>query len=503
MRTNIIILTTLALSLCASAAGGGTWFPGAVAAASHQPEYTTWKRAQLEQWLETHNIPTTRAKKPTEAELRDLVAENWHSASAWTYDQYYNAQQIFADVRDTAFETWDESRLREFLLRQGIVAPKSSKEHLVLLAKSHYKGYTDAAKSFADRASATASGATAAASRTASGMASKASSVVVQAETEVAKAMDRSKDYVYSSWDDSRLRSYLESHGLLKTKAERRRDEMLAMMEEHYNKVANPVWEAWGDSYMHDWLVSHHIIKSDFEKNRDKLRAELERYYYAPMDRVWSTWTDSEMRTWLIDHDIIKSHAQVQRNKMMKMMEDNYLHAKDTFWSAWSDNQIRQWLIDHGYLRSDAQVKRDELIKLANDKWNDASARTAAYLTWPDARLRAYLREHGVNDSKIPGTRTGLLQETRIRWVQTHNKAEAMFLKIREIVNGGVGRAEDALQMIASLVTTGKDKLYHGYENTAHAAAEGADAHNRRVSESEQWAESKAETIKAKLKGEL
>lgn len=250
MRTNIVLLTTFALSLCANAAEGGTWFPSAVAAASHEsPPYTTWSRAELEHWLKGHNIPTTR-KKLTEPELRDLVEENWRSASAWTYDQYHNAQQIFAGMRDTTFETWDESRLREFLLRQGIVAPKGPKEHLVFLAKSHYKGYTDAAKSFADRAGATASGVTAAAGRTAQGMASGASSAVVLVETEVANAMDRSKDYVYSSWDDSKLRAYLESHGLLKTKAEKRRDEMLAMVEEHYNKVANPAWETWSDSYM-------------------------------------------------------------------------------------------------------------------------------------------------------------------------------------------------------------------------------------------------------------
>jgi len=38
--------------------------------------------------------------------------------------------------------------------------------------------------------------------------------------------------------------------------------------------------------------------------------------------------------------------------------------------------------------------------------------RTAAYLTWPDARLRAFLREHGVDDNKLPGSRTGLLRES-------------------------------------------------------------------------------------------
>ena len=52
---------------------------------------------------------------------------------------------------------------------------------------------------------------------------------------------------------------------------------------------------------------------------------------------------------------------------------------------------MRSWLIEHGYLRSDAQKTRDELMKMMEDKYTDVSSRTAAYLTWPDARLRAYL----------------------------------------------------------------------------------------------------------------
>lgn len=76
---------------------------------------------------------------------------------------------------------------------------------------------------------------------------------------------------------------------------------------------------------------------------------------------------------------------------------------------------MRDWLIAKGYLRSDAQVKRDDLYKLMNDKYTDASAATAAYLTWPDARLRAYLRANGIDDKYVPTTRPGLLQETRIR----------------------------------------------------------------------------------------
>lgn len=44
-------------------------------------------------------------------------------------------------------------------------------------------------------------------------------------------------------------------------------------------------------------------------------------------------------------------------------------------------------------------------------RYTDVMSRTAAYLAWPDARLRAFLREHDVDDSKLPGSRTSLLRE--------------------------------------------------------------------------------------------
>jgi Putative nuclear envelope organisation protein len=89
---------------------------------------------------------------------------------------------------------------------------------------------------------------------------------------------------------------------------------------------------------------------------------------------------------------------------------DNYASASGTIWGAWSDSDIRNWLVENGYLRSGAQVKRDELVKAINDKYKDASTRTAAYLTWPDARLRAYLRERGVSERALPTSRPGLLR---------------------------------------------------------------------------------------------
>ena len=58
-------------------------------------------------------------------------------------------------------------------------------------------------------------------------------------------------------WDDNRLRTYLEEKGVIKTKQQATRDELLAKMRETYAATANPVWQAWSDSY----LVSSSILE--------------------------------------------------------------------------------------------------------------------------------------------------------------------------------------------------------------------------------------------------
>lgn len=248
MRTSTIFLSTLALAVAAVAASGP------------QPAFSAWTPDQLTEWLNEHQVSIPRRAKGSASDLQNLVAQNWYSASAWTEDQYKNAQKTFSNLQDTSFDTWDESRLREFLLRQGVVAPKGSKEQLALLAKSQYKGYEAAAKSFIDHASSTFGSATAEASKTAEGYVSRASAVISQVETDVSRSIDRSKDYVFSTWDDNRLRSYLESKGAIKTKGEKKRDELLVEAENYYNQASSPAWEAWGDSYMVRVFTSSRIL---------------------------------------------------------------------------------------------------------------------------------------------------------------------------------------------------------------------------------------------------
>ncbi|KDQ55914.1 hypothetical protein JAAARDRAFT_180063 [Jaapia argillacea MUCL 33604] len=434
--SSFVVFLVLALGVQAS------WF------SSEQPEYKDWDEKHLKAWLNHHHIEAPKGYSKTQ--LQDLVEANWNSASVWTAEQYAKLQKSYQDVKDSTFDAWDESRLREFLLEQGVVAPSGPREQLVLAAKQNYKYYTDYASSLSSTASASASTAIHGDSKH---QASKSvSSVIAQATQTAARKLDDTKDYVYSTWDDNQLRSYLEEKGVIRTKQQVTRDEMLKYMQDSYASTMDPVWKAWSDSYIRDWLLEHGVIKTDFEKRRDALYGKMNEYYYDTSKPVWSTWSDSDTRQWLIDHNVIKSDAEVKREKMQKLIADNYNNAQDVIWGPWKDSDMRSWLIEHGYLRSDAQVKRDELMKAMNDHYKDASSRTVAYLTWPDARLRAYLREHGVSESGLPTSRPGLLQEVRIRWVQTQTRTESLYNKIRDLVCSGVEIAEEKLGQVLDIL---------------------------------------------------
>lgn len=157
--------------------------------------------------------------------------------------------------------------------------------------------------------------------------------------------------------------------------------------------------------------------------------------------------------------------------------------ASDSIWGTWTDSEIRQWLSDNGYLegRNDVQSHRD-LVDLINTKcvylsgslfpspclifhrYSGASAKVASYLVWPDARLRAYLRERGISEIALPTSRPGLLrtsetysphlplnacaEETRIHWVQTSTRTETTFMKLKEIVNSSVEAVEEKIARV-------------------------------------------------------
>lgn len=92
-------------------------------------------------------------------------------------------------------------------------------------------------------------------------------------------AMDDSKDYIYSTWDDNQLRTWLEQRGYIRTQAQVSRDEMLKKMKDAYGSATDPIYLAWSDSYMREWLIARGIVKEP-PTARAKLVKTLEQYYY-------------------------------------------------------------------------------------------------------------------------------------------------------------------------------------------------------------------------------
>lgn len=71
------------------------------------------------------------------------LASSWFGTDepeprAWTNDQLEKAQSVFNTVKDDAFNTWTESQLRQFLLDQGVIEPKGTKEQLAQMARNQY-----------------------------------------------------------------------------------------------------------------------------------------------------------------------------------------------------------------------------------------------------------------------------------------------------------------------------------------------------------------------------
>ena len=94
-------------------------------------------------------------------------------------------------------------------------------------------------------------------------------------------------------------------------------------------------------------------------------------------------------------------------------------------------------------------------------------------------------------------------EETRIRWVQTQNSAEDLFSKIKEVVNSGVYRADDALHRLWSLLIggweDGKGKAKTGYENVKDAGKSEWETKKKSADPYEEWAEDPIDKGREKL----
>ena len=117
-------------------------------------------------------------------------------------EHYSFAQRSLQNLKDSTFESWDESRPREFLLEHRIAAPKGPRERPTLLSKNHYTAHKNASLSF-------------------SSTAAMVSSFVSTSADNALKAVKGLEGYIYSTWDGNRMKGHLVSRGVLKLDVEK------------------------------------------------------------------------------------------------------------------------------------------------------------------------------------------------------------------------------------------------------------------------------------------
>ena len=147
------------------------------------------------------------------------------------------------------------------------------------------------------------------------GVPSAVSSQAAWASAQVQKKLDDTKDYVFSSWDDNQLRTWLEEHNVVTAPEKSDRPALLNSVRDAYLKLTSPIYEAWSTSTIHEWLVEHGISHPE-PTARDKLVHLMETNYYDAKDTAYSKWDESKMRDWLVSEGImwVKSLVHFSRS---------------------------------------------------------------------------------------------------------------------------------------------------------------------------------------------
>ncbi len=240
---------------------------------------------------------------------------------------------------------------------------------------------------------------------------------------------------ITSSWTDSRLKSFLDHHGVPLPPQPRTRDSLLTAARQNYDAIAKKAGEY--ASYPGDWL--------------------------------YSNWSDSELKEYLDEHGIpvpqpssrdrliasVRRNAHLASAKMNKQAKEASSSAtaaqeslSDALFDAWSDSKLKEFL-DKNNIPVPQGSRRNEILALARknrayltgesvsasaasafgaatskagnaaSQATDSASETAdeafekAIGTWSESRLKAFLDSRGVPVPQA-GKRDDLVSQVRL-----------------------------------------------------------------------------------------
>ncbi|KAI5788400.1 hypothetical protein EDC01DRAFT_749219 [Geopyxis carbonaria] len=332
--------------------------------------YNKWHETELERWLSDHNIPYP--KPADRKDLEKIVQDNWQTKVVDSYND------------------WDAPQLQSYLSDTGKELDKKQKENKNWLVENVKKGWHETEKT---------------------------------AET----AYGSVKDWIFDSWTESQLKSFLDRHGI-PCPQPRTRDTYLSTARSNYQSVANKLgetsaypgnwlYESWSDSDLKKWL-DERGYKVPNRTPRDQLIATVRRnsrlasvrgQYYADSvkntvsDTIFDTWSESSLKEFL-DKNGVKIPQGSKKNELLALARRNKAYYT-------GDN-----------LSASAASSFDSATSYAGEKASEATDAASYYSqvgfdklieSWSDTRLKSYLDSRGV---PVPqnGKRDELLAKVRL-----------------------------------------------------------------------------------------
>ncbi|KAF1920724.1 hypothetical protein BDU57DRAFT_23143 [Ampelomyces quisqualis] len=328
------LASTLVVTLAAQATAN-SWF-GKTAV------YDKWHETELERWLSDHGIP--HPAPSDRKNLQKTVSDNWH------------------DKIVTPYNSWDAQSLTSYLTLKGQQAKKGTEKDAKSLAEQVKAYWTET-------------------------------------EDSANQAYGSVKEWIFDSWSDSQLKAFADKNGI-PVPQPRQRDSLLKAVRENYQSAADKLGET--AAYPGDWLYSSWSdsdIKSWLDERgynvpqpttRDSLIASLRRQSrlasqnaqgaYASVsssaaaaqsslsDALLNSWSDSQIKEWA-DSNGIKVPQGSKRNELLALARKHRARLYGDSASA---------TIESAYGAATSQ---------AGNQYNAATAGFAGYTNWIKAQI--------------------------------------------------------------------------------------------------------------------
>jgi len=433
--------------------------------------YESWSESDLKRWLDEHGYP---APQPSSRDkLIAAVRRNSRLASIKAARSKDSAKKT---VSDTIFDTWSDSKLKEFLDKNSVKVPQgSTRNELIALArrnKAYYIG--ESAASSASRAGASAT----------SAVGNKASKATDTANYYGQVAFDT----VVEQWSDTRLKAYLDSRGVPVPQASKR-DELLAKVRLHKHKAATGygawTFDTWTKENLRAWLEARgQKVSDDSAASRDQLYASVTEYYNSA-SRSAASAANGASKTASKSGYSAGSRITDAAGHAASSASSVASHATDSAASAASvaTDSAASAASAGAEAVTDASKQAFASITSALAQAT-ATAKEATFDTWSDSDIKSYLDTYNIQTYQGT-TRNELIAMARrnAHYFRYGSQDQGVWGQFRSAVGYVQGQLGSLLGFGAKQVQKAGDRAYESAQVAADAVKEKATQASNRAKE--------------------